>query len=169
MPVIKKEPELRFCEECGTVFEVDASTINIKNGHLPKCPNCGSAFLIQRDMYQKDYLEAASKLHKAAMNNGKSHLSIYCCGSKSFDIIEATSDEIFNKAKEVVSIAKDLDITDFYMHITNIPGTAIGEYHKDDSAVETLFKLTTTADSINHCAELMDTLAERMRDKCITE
>ncbi len=169
MPVIKKEPELRFCEECGTVFEVDASTINLKNGHLPKCPNCGSAFLIQRNMYQKGYLEAASKLHQAAMINGKSHLSIYCCGSKSFDIIEATSNEIFDKAKEIISIAKDLVITDFYMTITNIAGTAVGEYHKDDSAVENLFRLSTTVDSIDHCAELMDTLAERMRDKCITE
>ena len=169
MPVIKKEPELRFCEECGTVFEVDASTINLKNGHLPKCPNCGSAFLIQRNMYQKGYLEAASKLHQAAMINGKSHLSIYCCGSKSFDIIEATSNEIFDKAIEIISIAKDLVITDFYMTITNIAGTAVGEYHKDDAAVENLFRLTTTVDSIDHCAELMDTLAERMREKCTTE
>lgn len=169
MPVIKKEPELRFCEECGTVFEVDASTINIRNGHLPKCPKCGGAFLIQRNMYQKDYLEAASKLHQAVMKDGKSHFSIYCCGSRSFDIIEATSDEIFDKAKEVISVAKDLGITECYMNIINIAGTAVNECHKDDSAVDTLFKLTTTVDSIDHCAELMDTLAERMRDKCTTE
>lgn len=169
MPVIKKEPELRFCEECGTVFEVDASTINIRNGHLPKCPNCGGTYLIQRDMYQKDYLEAASRLHKAAVINGKSHLSIYCCGSKSFDIIEATSDEIFDKAKEIISVAKDLGIADFDMHITKIPGISIGAYHKNNVTAESLFKLTTTIDSTDHCAEIMDTLAERMRDKCTTE
>lgn len=169
MTVIKNGPELRFCEECGTVFEVDASTINIRNGHLPKCPKCGSAFLIQRDMYQNGYLEAASKLHQATMINGKSHLSIYCCGSKSFDIIEATSDEIFDKAKEVISVAKDLGITECYMNIINIAGTAVGEYHKNDVAAESLFRLSTTVDSIDHCAELMDTLAERMREKCTTE
>lgn len=168
MPVIKKELELRFCEECGTVFEVDPNII-ISSGRLPKCPNCGGAFLIQRNMYQKDYLEAASKLHQAVMKDGKSHFSIYCCGSKSFDIIEATSDEIFDKAKEVISVAKDLGITECYMNIINIAGAAVNECHKDDSAVDTLFKLTTTVDSIDHCAELMDTLAERMRDKCTTE
>ena len=169
MPVIKKEPELRFCEECGTVFEVDPNTINISNGHLPKCPNCGSAYLINRNMYQKDYLEAASKLHKAAMINGKSHLSVYCCGSKSFDIIEATSDDIYDKAKEVVSAAKYLGIADFDMHITKIPGISIGAYHKNDVTAESLFRLSTTVDSTDHCAEIMDTLAERMRDKCTTE
>lgn len=168
MPVIKKEPELRFCEECGTVFEVDPNII-ISNGYLPKCPNCGNAYLINRNMYQKDYLEAASKLHKAAMINGKSHLSVYCCGSKSFDIIEATSDDIYDKAKEVVSAAKYLGITDFDMHITKIPGISIGAYHKNDVTAESLFRLSITVDSIDHCADLMDTLAERMRDKCTTE